>query len=372
MLVLPDRWTPRTKFFLPVPRASWQRAGEKCLWVVKAKTHDGAIVWRGVFEDREDADAFLWAIATGSLKHERELWHLCSPSFPGLPDGLRYEFLTFNVLTTTGGATYNVPSDYVTSGSTIHCIAGGGSGGAGVSGGARTASGGGGGAYSASSNIALTPGGTASYTVGTGGTAVSTAPKTNGNAGADTTFNTTTIVAKAGAGGIANDGGGSSAGASGGLASGGTGTVKFDGGSSGTASGGTYSATGGGGAAGPSAAGSTSVDTTNVAGAGGAGAGGAGGSGGSAGGGTGGNGSDITGSGVGSGGGGGGRISGTPAGTGGNYGAGGGGEAHTSAGTSGAGMQGVIVVEYIPFTYASVVNGDERLYFQKLKNMTGY
>jgi len=193
MIVLPERNAPRGKVLLPQRRREWERPSQRAsafgipnatFFTITARAHDGAIVWRGRFEDREDADAFLFAIATGSLPYERELWRLPTPHYPGLPEGLVYSFVTFNVLTTLGSNTYNVPSDFNAANNSIHGIGGGGSGGAGA-GATRNSSGGGGGGYSRIEDVALTPEGTADYTVGAGGAARDAANGTqvNGNAG---------------------------------------------------------------------------------------------------------------------------------------------------------------------------------------------
>lgn len=374
MIILPDQHQPKGKFLLPIKRREWLALSERqriwgpspsTYWQLTAYTHDRRKVWSGRFDDREDCDAFLYAVAHETIRYERELWRLPTPFWPDLPDGLIYECVTYTTLTTTGGGTnYTVPADWNSSNNTIHAIGAGGSGGAarGGSGNPRNAAGGGGGAYAAQTNVTLTPAASIPYVVGTAGTAIaiSTNIATFGNAGTDSTFNTTTVVAKAGGGGEATVSTTDAAGGAGGLASASTGSTKFNGGTGGNATNdsGGWCGTGAGGAGGPGGAGAngTSSATVDTETAGGTGGNGSGGTGGIAGGGAGGNGTDITGSGVGSGGGGGGQIdnaAGATAGTGGNYGAGGGGCACTGVGTttSGAGNKGVIVVAYTAALY---------------------
>lgn len=122
-----------------------------------------------------------------------------------------------SVIALTGSGTWEVPADWNSAANTIDCI------GAGQSGALNV--GGHGGAFARKNNVTLTPGDMIGYVCGAGGSTT------------DTTFNTTTVKAQAGA--------------NGGLASGSTGDTKFNGGSSG-------SGVGGGGGAGPNGAGTTS------------------------------------------------------------------------------------------------------------------
>ena len=74
------------------------------------------------------------------------------------------------------------------------------------------------------SNLALSPGGSISYTVGVGGAGVT--GTSNGNDGGDTSFNTSSVIAKGGQRGFQSD---HTGGGQGGQASASTGTVKYDG-----------------------------------------------------------------------------------------------------------------------------------------------
>lgn len=384
MIILPDLKAPRGRFMMPMRRREWMPPSlfvpkdefgndtTRTVYRVRARLHDGHIVWRGMFYDREDFDAFLWAIATGSLRYERELWRLPTPQWsPDIGEELTFDFATVTFLTTTGGATYTSPSDWNNSDNFIEGIGGAGSGGAACGNNSNSHStGGGGGEYRKIANFTFaTPGTTtASYTVGTGGTTVTANgsatvnASANGNAGADTTWNTTSLVAKAGGAGEASTT--SSASLNGGAGgTGGTGAADSGAGGAGGANANNGSATGGGGAGGAAGAGNAGVASTTQnqvtnGGSGDAGSGGAAGTGSSTGG-PGGDGTEWQVSpayGSGGGGGGGNNATGTRSGgSGGNYGGAGGGcsvyavTANRNA-TSGAGRRGLIVVTYTPVT----------------------
>ena len=382
MIILPDRNIPRARFLLPVPRASWQFSqalpkdefgndGITIRFRVRAKTHDGCVVWCGWFEDRDDFDAFLFALVSGSLRYERELWRLPTPEwFPGLEDGLVYDFLTQTILTTTGSnQTYTSPLDWDNNSNQIECLGAGASGSA-TRNGATHNCGGGGGAYSRITNFTFaTPGTTtATYRVGLGGvlTNPSNGQSLGGNPGEDTWWNDTVMpaagtsnakcAAKGGDGGEGGEGG------AGGAAASGFGQTRYSGGNGGDLTGSSGSgASGGGGAAGPSGNGGNGGSSSSTA------AsvrtdGGSSNNGTLAGGvhqglglgGDGANGTEFSGSfGCGSGGGGSARATAynMTGGNGGNYGGGGGGS-QTGAdfnSDGGAGRQGLIVVEYEPF-----------------------
>src|SRR5262249_43998949 len=106
-------------------------------------------------------------------------------------------------LTTTGaGQTWTVPADWNDAANTIEAIGGGGGGEAtvGLSNGGY---GGGGGEYRAISNVSATTlggvGNAVSFSIGTGGAGGTSG--SNGSNGGDTTFNTSTLIAKGGHGG---------------------------------------------------------------------------------------------------------------------------------------------------------------------------
>lgn len=309
---------------------------------IRGRTNDGYVRWVGWFDDRDDADAFLWALVNGKLRQERSLWDFPTPAWrPDLWPGLAYEFATVVFLTTTTGSnqTYTSPVDWNNASNTIELLAGGGGG---NNSNGFNGTGGGGGEYGKTTNFTFaTPGTTtATYQLGAGGGGASN--------GGNTWFNGTTqggatlgaIHGNAGAAGSGPRSGGSGG-------TGGVGTTHFAGGRGGNLTGSGAAASGGGGAAGSTGAGNQGVDssssTIGIATAGGSGDAGSGGAGGTAGN-VGGNGTEWDAS-HGSGGGGGGTTSGGGK-AGGNYGGGGSGSQTSSAG--GAGIQGIIVVTYTP------------------------
>ena len=259
----------------------WQRPsterGVRTRYRIDARLHDGALYWRGWFDDRDNVNAFLWAL----MRHEpmpREIaptWH---PGLLELP--LTYYFSTTTFLTTTGSLqTFNVPADWNSSNNSIYTIGGGGGAADGNSGVLVGGGGGGAGALSLIFNLTLTPSGTASYQIGSGGahSAVAT------NAGGDSWFNGATLGAsscgaKGGGAPVRSDTGAQSTGGKGGQQvgnTGGVGTLKNLGGNGGNGGFGTGGdgGGGGGGAAGPSTDGSNGVSPgngTNEGGAGGA------------------------------------------------------------------------------------------------------
>jgi len=381
MIILPDRNIPRARFLLPVYRREWMPSsqamfkdqfgnpGVQTRFRVRARLDDGHVVWRGFFDDRDDFDAFLWAIATGSLRYERELWRLPTPHWhPDLGEHLTFDFATITFLTTTGSnQTYTSPSDWNNSNNTVECIGSGASGGAIRASGGAAAGGGTGGNYSLINDFSFaTPGTTtATYNVGAGASAITdTGGGTNGAAGNPTWFNNATNPGNGSnntkcsavggvAGKMSNGGNTTSTNATATTAA--WGQTKHKAGNVGTAAGTSGAgASGGSGAGGPNGDGATSANAgTNVAGSGSQGGNGSGGAGGGAG--TNGSGGTEFDASHGSGGGGGGNrsiTSGTfTAGSGGNYGAGGGGAAiaaSSSTAVSGAGAQGIIVVTYTP------------------------
>lgn len=140
----------------------------------------------------------------------------------------------------TSGTSWSVPANWNNANNKIEVIGGGGSGGVVYDAGGGGA---GGGAYSSISNLALTPGASVSYNVGTGGTGG------YGAAGGSTWFNGTglssaSVSAQGGAGGVNN----AYSAVAGGQAANGIGTIKYSGGNGGA---GGYGGGGGGGAAGP-------------------------------------------------------------------------------------------------------------------------
>jgi hypothetical protein len=256
--------------------------------------------------------------------------------------------MTQVVLTATGTNTWTIPSNFGST-NTIEVIGAGGSGGAS---GANSSPGGGGGGYGKISNISLTPGGSVSYTIATGGVGVSSSTYTAGNTAGDTYFNgvsyaVSSVGAKGGNGGAASYTGGGSGG-------GGKGDTTNTGGAGGNGqntSG--WSGGGGGGAAGLNGNGNNGVNGSGTGGAsGGQGDSTSGGLGGTAGSVNGANGTEYGSYGSGGGGAGGSNSGGNSAGAGGLYGGGGGGG--SSGQTSGAGANGLIVINYTPAQYLTL------------------
>ena len=391
MIILPDRNTSNTKILMPVPKSQWRAPSlsqpkdglgneNHTCFRLDARLNDGHLAWRGWFDDRDDADAFLHSLMSGSLLWERALWDLPSPAwYPGLAENLSYYFATVTFLTTPTGSnqTYTVPTDFNILNNSIQVIGAGGSGAANIQTSTRYSTGGGGGGYSITNNVNIS--GTATYQIGKGGAAVARASGsigiTAGNLGGDTWFGATTLAsslcgAKGGSGGVGATSGTQSGGA-GGVSTSGVGNTRYSGGRGGnsTATGIVVTSTGGGGAGGPNGNGNNGGDTASGNTAGGSGGAGSGGAGGaafsSAGtGANGGSGTDIsTSPAYGSGGGSGGAYptdgsAACTAGSGGSYGAGGGAvvtlNTNTGSQTSGAGAGGLIVVTYTPFGSAII------------------
>lgn len=336
---------------------------------IRAKANDGGVVWTGWFEDRDDVDAFLFALVQGTLGVEKELWRLPTPAWhPGIAEELSYDFATTSFLTGTSASnqTYNVPSDWNSSNNSIEVIGGGASGGG--AGAVNYAGGGGGGAYAKVTNLTLTAGGTATYRLEadvSGGS--STGSAVAGNAGKDAWFsNSGAAPTLTSQGALAK--GGSSAGynttGSGGAAASCIGSTTYSGGNS-TA--GAAGGAGGGGAAGKNGAGNNSATPSTsgtTGGSGDAGNGGAGGAGASSGTATaGGDGTEWQASPARGSGGGGGGVGGNTntagtGGAGGSYGGGGGGGSASgnNLGTGGVGKQGLIVIIYEPVVPNSFPN----------------
>lgn len=241
--------------------------------------------------------------------------------------------MTQVILTSVGTNTWTVPSDFG-SVNTIEVIGAGGSGGNGVFNSAGGSGGGGG--YGKISNISLTPGGSVSYTIATGGSSGDTYFNANSLALA-------TVGSQAGQNGTTSSKGTGSTGKGTTTYKGGDGDYLYTAGNGG----------GGGGAAGPNGNGGNGSLSGNCPG--GRGDNGFGGIGGTQSGGSGTNGANGTEYGsAGSGGGGGGCNYGGAftAGSGGAYGAAGG--AGGLACTGGSGSQGVIVINYTPAQFLTL------------------
>lgn len=381
----------RYNVLLPQKRSEWRSPSHRWFpfeienqrrFRLTARISDGKIVWRGWFDDREDADAFLEALGRHlvlDVPMPRELWRLPTPAWhPGIAPWVTYDFATLDFITTTSASnqTYNVPADFNSLNNTIHVVSHGANG-------ASSGTSGGGGGYAAKANVSLTPSGTATYRLraansGSGTTNASWFNGTSlagssvgiqgasGATGAPTTSGVGDTLNAGGNGGTGSSiggggGGGGAAGPTGvGAVGGNQGNAPGDGGGGAGANGGSNGSTASGGNSG--AGGNNRLGTGGGAADGGAGSSGGGGGGGenSVGGGhAGGTGSldpvwDAT-HGPGGGGGGGGEgdddpkggSAGGAGGAGGLYGGGGGGGGNGNGdGVGGAGKQALIVVEY--------------------------
>lgn len=251
-----------------------------------------------------------------------------------------YAAVTVTVL--TSGTTYTVPTTWNNADNIIEAFGGGG-GGKGAN--ANVGGGGGGGAFAQVRNLALHPGDSITYSIGSAGSGGVGAGSATG--GGDTYFNgascaAATICAKGGSQGLATNGG------AGGSQANSVGPLRYAGGTGGNGTNG-GGAGGGGGSGGPLGTGHNGGlgSLANLGGGGGQGGtsstGGAGGTYGAGVGGAGGNGTER--SLAGSGGGGGGGANGFNGGAGGKYGGGGGGAADSgSSKTGGAGGAGAIII----------------------------
>lgn len=361
MIILPDKNIPRSKYLMPVKRSEWYRSQKpeytqdkmaEIIFSIKARLNDGKVVWRGEFFDRDDFDAFLYAIANETLQYEKDLWNLPIPNWsPYIGENLSYEMTTTIFLPATSGTlntniSYVFPNDWSVR-NEIHCIGAGGGGGCSfvnISGytGTRLAQGGQGGSYGLLSNATqFAPGSTTTYRIGRRGeggfdTNSGTTAAVGGNAG-DTYFGGTSYsLAPVGCGGGFGGNAGTGTGISAlGVNSRFKGTSGFSGGGSASLNT-TNQTSGGGGAAGPLGPGGSGTNT-------GASRGGTG------------NGGTVTGSGTtgtyfsavspfygpGSGGNSGGGF-------GGRFGGGGGGRSTTISDVAGPGFQGLVVLQYEP------------------------
>ena len=387
MIILPEKNEIVTKYLMPVKNREWKQPSQRktifgiedqTRFRLRARLNDGFIKWTGWFDDRRDADAFLFALATDTINYERSLWDLPSPPWSNdIGENVTYEFATVSFLTSSPGSfqTYSVPSDFGTVSNSIEGIGGGGDG-------AYTPAGGGG-AYSKKNNVVLTRGSSVKYQVGTNGGAQSGTSatyfrdnsntnvmyaeggSTGGNIGGSSTNGTGDVKYSGGTGGNRGNNGGGGGGAAGPNGNGGNGGSGFSGQNCSPPYGGQYWGAGGGGNGGGSAGNigycSNGIGGNNYLGSGAGnnsdGTNGGGGSGGnvnpSAGfaGGAGIEWDATHGSGGGGGGGGCTYANAQAGGPGGLYGGGGGSGAETYGATSGGGVgkQGLIVVTYTPY-----------------------
>ena len=143
-------------------------------WVAQAWRHDPIsigyhkhrIIWQGHFEDREDADEFMWALYSGTIKNDPYLKRLpiYCPDFD--PDMLRDPSIHYNMVSNIGigpsSGNWGAPGDCYgldnRAGEFIDVIGPGAGGGSGTPGTINT--GGGGGGFARWSNgLAMSPGG---------------------------------------------------------------------------------------------------------------------------------------------------------------------------------------------------------------------
>lgn len=362
MLILPQGHDYR--ILLPQQRRDWRAPSaaqvkdefgneNELAFRLDGLTHDGVVRWRGWVQDREDLDALLWAIATGTLSQQPALWPLTAPAWhPDLGEGLVYQATTLDFLTASPGSllTYTKRGDYQDGRNAIEMVGGGGQ----AATNSASTAGSQGGGYSSKgqstnlgANYAFGAGTTAQYNISKGGSRPTGAEATQGWFGAATFAGAPVNIDVAGHGG---EGGANRDGGNQNMAATSTGTLKYNGGKGGDVRVGVFSnnnAAGGGGAAGPNGAGGaaaqvgTGATQSNGQGVGAAGDNGSGGAGGTVGGGAGAIGTEWNAS-HGSGGGGGGNNGGF-GGVGGNYGGG------TGGGTNDiASVSGLIVVSYRP------------------------
>ncbi|MDR3474490.1 MAG: hypothetical protein P4M09_22805 [Devosia sp.] len=356
--------------------------GELHRWRVTARLHDGFIKWRGWFDDRADADAFLFAMANGTLKYERALWDLPTPAWrPDIGPDVLYAVDTVVFLTSAGSLlSFTSPADWDNLHNTIEGLGAGGGGAVNTvsgTGGARHSTGAGAGAWGKIVNFAFAAPGTstASYQIGAlglGGSQVSGNAQANGAAGGDTWFGASAFPSTGAALGVRGGTGGTNNGNAGSITAslGGQaascyvpGGLAYSGGQGGavptTAT--AYITSGGGGSAGKNGAGIASADSSSSTTAGGNGDNNLGGAGGSTAGTNGSPGTEWDAS-HGSGGGGGGKntTGASPAGgDGGNYGAGGGGlvsQSTTGTPRGGNGAPGLLIITYTPVKFAGGFN----------------
>src|SRR5258705_1048402 len=242
-----------TRLLVQVPKRSWWTPSQaqfkdasgnenQTRFSLTMRLNDGHIAWRGWFDDRDDADAFLWAMATGNLRRDRELWDLPVPAWrPDIAGGadLSYEFVT--TVFVISGVTWTVPADCFgvsgLSGEFIDAVGAGGNGGASLV--SKPVNGAGGGALGRITSLALTPSTSVTIQIGAGGTGVTTGGAgVAGNDGTDTWFHganigTSSVGAKGGVKGATAAG--AVNGGLGGASASGTGTSKNSGGNGGNA-----------------------------------------------------------------------------------------------------------------------------------------
>ena len=141
MLILPDRhryrvlpWVPEREWREPSLAQPKDQRGfaDRTRFRIQGRTHDGVVRWRGWFDSREDADAFLEALIQhqfSGLPFPAAIRDLPRPGWDEDLAGLLYEFATVILLTTGAGNSWSVVTDWNNASNSIECIGGGGSGG---------------------------------------------------------------------------------------------------------------------------------------------------------------------------------------------------------------------------------------------------
>jgi IPT/TIG domain len=294
MIILPDRNIARqTKYLKPIPRKQWYGPHpygpdvklEFNTWIAQAYRADHSMVWHGHFEDRDDADAFMWALYSGTLKNDPYLKRLPRYCYTfdqrqiplWAPGGFDPEILEefgimYNMVSNIGigpsdGAWYG-PGDFYglasRAGEFVDAIGPGGGGGAAFQ--SMQSTGGGGGGFARIYSLPGGPGSGYGYGVGNGGAGGAATPDARGGAGgtAHTWFwqqqNPGLRAHAAGGGNVANSfGGGCPGGGGGGADAGAYGHAGGRGGGR-YAAGQEFCNTGGGGAAGPGGPGGNGGD----------------------------------------------------------------------------------------------------------------
>ena len=166
MLILPDRRISHCKYLMPMRKRDWMPpslslksdpAGNTngSHWRVNGYNKKGEIVWSGVFDDRDDCDAFMAAFWRGTLDIEKSLWELPTPAYYSYGEPLLFKARAYTWWTTLGATSWTIPIDWNNADNVFRAIGGGMNGSASY--------GAGGAAYAESRNISLTKGAAGGY-----------------------------------------------------------------------------------------------------------------------------------------------------------------------------------------------------------------
>jgi len=212
MIILPDRTIARpTKYLKPIPRQQWYGPHpygpdvklEFNTWIAQAyRASDHSMVWHGHFYDRDDADAFMWALYSGTLKTDPYLKRLPIYCYrfdqrqipiwaPGGfdPEILEEYGIMYNMVSNIGigpsDGTWYAPGDCWglanRAGEFVDAIGPGGGGGAGNAG--INCTGGGGGGFARIYSLPIWAGYGVGFGVGQGGTGGAATPDARGGNG---------------------------------------------------------------------------------------------------------------------------------------------------------------------------------------------